>query len=137
MICFVETAEFSGQLHQLKWAQASAAVLDYSLYIGIVKHSADFIGHAQIEIYAKKFFKGQLEESFKIQSCQKPNENDFLIFLINFAHWKKFWGGSKLDLCLELIRTKITKGGCICCFRIDPYIFYKRDFFLECKKKVF
>ena len=27
-----------------------------------------------------------VEEIFKIQSCQKPNENDFLIFLINFAH---------------------------------------------------
>ena len=52
----------------------------YSLYIGIVKQSADFIGHAQIEIQVKKFFKGQLEESFKIQSCQKPNENDFLNF---------------------------------------------------------
>ena len=58
--------------------------LDHSLYIGIVKQSADFIGHAQIEIQVKKFFKGQLEETFRIQSCQKPNE---IHFLTNSRSW--------------------------------------------------
>ena len=66
------------------------------MYIGIVKQSADFIGHAQIEIYVKKLFKGQLKkESFKIQSCQKPNENDFLIEENKFCPLKNILRGVK------------------------------------------
>ena len=58
------------------------------MYIGIVKHSADSNGAAQIDIQAKKIFMGHLDKSIKVQSCQKPNKNDMWSMSIYFVNQK-------------------------------------------------
>ena len=58
------------------------------MYIGIVKQSADSSGAAQIDIQAKKIFRGHLDKSIKVQSCQKPNKNDMLSMSIYFVNQK-------------------------------------------------
>ena len=90
-----------------------------------VEQSADSMGAAQIEIQAKKFFHEFLEKSFKIQNCQKPNKNQFLIENFEFCPLKKnSKGGQNRSISQLYPYFKSSKLGCILDFCKDSFHFY-------------
>ena len=93
------------------------------------------MGAAQIEIQAKKFFHGFLEKSFKIQNCQKPNKNQFLIENFEFCPLKK---NSKGGQNSQFHRLQTIKIGLYIWFSQGFFPFLLKTFFcrMSYKKKL-